>query len=97
MQLASDLSTNMPNLRKSLTVPKKTGHVTERLSQNIVLQFVATFYVEEYFSGHLKYVKALLRCLLRSDSVHNFMNVSRSFLLTFSTNCFRQSPLVSYI
>ena len=54
MQLASDLSTNMPNLRKSLTVPKKTGHVTEGLSQNIVLQFVATSYVEEYFSAHLK-------------------------------------------
>ena len=53
MQLASDLSTNMPNLRKSLTVPKKTGHVTERLSQNIVLQFVVTSYVEEYFSGRV--------------------------------------------
>ena len=87
----------MPNLRKSLTIPKKTGHVTEGLSQNIVLQFVVTSYVEEYFSAHLKYVEALLRCLLRSGSVHNFMNVSRSFLLAFSTNCFRQSPLTSYI
>ena len=97
MQLASDLSTNMPNLRKSLTIPKKTGHVTERLSQNIVLRFVVTSYVEKYFIGHLKCIEALLHCLLRSGSVHNFMTVSRSFLLKFSTNCFRQSPLVSYI
>ena len=73
----------MPNLRKSLTIPKKTGHVTEGLSQNILLEFVVTSYEEEYFNGHLKCIETLLHCLLRSGSVHNFMTVSAPSCLYF--------------
>ena len=46
--------------KKIIIVPKEACNVNEQLLQSTVLQFVANFYIEEYFSPYFKCIAALL-------------------------------------
>ena len=61
IKLNSALKANILNVKKITIVPKYQSNLTEGLSQNIVLQFVVTAFMEENFSADLVCIEAFLQ------------------------------------